>query len=188
MQPESRTAFLDDYRAIADAIRIESDSRYRIGDMERDLDRIRIASAPDAAAPSPTLRMLLQNDIYGLLYKRAGRFNDADAFSGDKSEFLIALSHANCGTGTWEPGWRIVSSTATGDVRVVSGDRCDSVVFDAGIDDIELPPDVAAAEGVRCRMRIPKELRQLNAHYYMAFGDARLLDQRDAQDVLLRYY
>jgi hypothetical protein len=188
--------FIHDYSEIVEAIEIVSGSIYRIGDIERDLGKISFVAPPGAPAPQPTLELLLRNDIYGLLYKRAVRQPEITAFQGDKSEFLIALSHANTGRGTWEPGWKIVSVGLGDCFRVTSG-RGD-VVFVAGSADLELEDgeieqSAQPLPGAACRVFIPKELRQLNAHYYMAFGDARLRDPyqrgpRSTPEILLRYY
>lgn len=172
-----------DYRDIAGAVAILSDTRYRIGDIVRDLERIKISPKTPAAQP-PDMRMLLQNDVYGLLYKRSMPIAPKLRFNGNKSDFLIAISHANSGGGTWEPGWRVLSHAAGNRIRVASG----KTAFEVGADEMETSDGGPVAVGARCRVRIPKEVRQLNPYYYMAFGDARLRDQATATDVLLRYY
>lgn len=193
MPLDADTPFAADYLETVTAIDIVSDTVYRVSGLERDLGRIRFAAPTGAmtSTPKPTLDLLLRNDIYGLLYKRSVAQADTTRFHGDKTGFLIALSHANTGTGTLEPGWRIVATDPDGSLHVTNddnGQRGDRLVFVVGSDDIEVADALPPLTGAPCRVRIPKELRQLNAHYYMAFGDASLRDRRCAPDVLLRYY
>jgi hypothetical protein len=172
-----------DYSDIVRTVAILSDTQYRIGDTVRELQRIRI-SPHTPTAQSPNMQMLLQNDVYGLLYKRSTPVEPNLRFNGNKSDFLIAVSHANCGSGTWEPGWRVLSHEADRRFRVASG----KVAFEVGANELETCDGAPITVGVRCRVRIPKEVRQLNPYYYMAFGDTRLRDQATTKDVLLRYY
>ncbi len=180
-----------DYLETVAAIDIVSDTVYRVAGLERDLGRIRFAAPAGMPAPKPTLDLLLRNDIYGLLYKRSTPQTDATRFDGDKSAFLIALSHANTGTGTWEPGWRILAIDPYGSLHVANDDdgrREDRLVFVVDSSEFELVDAHVPRVGAHGRVRIPKELRQLNTYYYMAFGDAPLRDRQRDPEVLLRYY
>jgi len=180
MRPDTDNSMQPDFHEVIDAVEIHSDSEYRIGETLRDLSRVRLLPGSDSAQPL-MLPRLLENDIYGLLYKRSVALPPSPRFAGRRSDFLIAVSRGNCGQGTWEPGWKLLGRSADGLLRVASG----RVAFEVETDAVRMSRE--QQEGP-CRVLVPKEARQLNAHYYMAFGDGELRDPAEEQDVLMRYY
>ncbi len=85
----------------------------------------------------------------------------ADAVvTGDGGSFVSALSHANNGRGTWEPGWR-VAATAEDAVDVV---RADGLLLRA-------PHEDCRVAGATATVRLPKELMGLVPGWYVATGD-----------------
>lgn len=76
---------------------------------------------------------------------------------GDGGALLAALSQANNGRGSWQPGWRI----GPGDGDGVAVTRPDGLTLIA-------PPEEVRGDEVR----VPKELRGVRPGWYVALGDA----------------
>jgi HopA1 effector protein family len=81
--------------------------------------------------------------------------------------FLARLSEANAGSGSWDPGWRIMALDEDGRFEVTKDGLSFWVVPD-GI----LPQGGELRSGSRASIRIPKELRALAPGFYFAIGDA----------------
>jgi hypothetical protein len=143
------------------------------------------AVSPPAVAPvpdAPDLLPLLERELYTRLYARAC---PACAVAADVlalRDHLAALSAANNGRGSWEPGWVIGGADGEGRVAVAK----DGLTFWA-------PPEGLRARDVprpgdRCRVRVPKELRHLAAGYYLAIGDGDQRDRPGTPEPLTRLY
>lgn len=78
--------------------------------------------------------------------------------------FEQALSHANCGVGGWDGGWRIVA----GDARQATISRW-GVRVRVRLDELGLADGTT---GDTVGMRRPKELRHRAPGFYIAIGDA----------------
>jgi class II lanthipeptide synthase len=123
------------------------------------------------------LRYLLQNELYMRFYCSGGPVAATSRSPrwmppGAGAQLVEALSAANAGTGSLEPGWRVVRRE---DGRLV--------VERAGLTLWIDPRDAEGGDGT-VRIRLPKELRRLNPGFYMALGDSGL-DERDA---IVRFY
>jgi hypothetical protein len=135
---------------------------------------------PDAPVFMPTLEM----ELYSRLYVRPQP--SAAAAAPDplaQRDHLSALSAANGGVGTWEPGWRVVAVEADGRYAVTK----DQVTF-------WVPPEGLrtrtgrARPGDFCRVWVGKEMRHLLPGFYFAYGNGDQQETRDRADPLVRFY
>jgi hypothetical protein len=76
-----------------------------------------------------------------------------------------ALSHANTGDGSWEPGWTV--QRLNGEEAVVANGRLRARV---PMGDCKPPADTVAP-GATVSVRLPKELPELSPGFYTAVGD-----------------
>jgi class II lanthipeptide synthase len=100
------------------------------------------------------------------------------------ASFVERLSAANCGTGTWEPGWTVRAVERDGTL-VVHRAR-DGLSLWAQPDQFR-PRQGPAAPREAGRLRLGKELRALLPGYYLALGDADQED-RDSSPPMVRLY
>jgi hypothetical protein len=166
-----------DLEEAAEAAAIVGPNRYRLLDSER-----KLPSAAAAEAETMLLRSL-ESEIYYRLYRRPGdaRVGDPPSASLDvMRSFTAAVSAANRGAGTWDPGWQIEGETAAGDMLV----RRDGITYRTPHDQVRRG---SAVDG-RCRVRVPNEMRQLVRGFYMALGDADWPERLDPPGALLRFY
>lgn len=192
----------DDLRLLLEAVEIHSPTRYTLRGEARDFSPAPPAvpggespggsqpadtatGADDAPLPeSPVFMPMLESDLYSRLYVRPSSAPPAaqpDLLA--QRDFTSALSAANNGTGTWEPGWRITS---------IEPDRRVAVTKD-GVTFWVAPTGLRTRTGkVRpgdfCRVWVGKEIRQLLPGFYFAFGNGDQQDSRDTADPLLRFY
>jgi len=161
----------------------------------------RAEAAMDGAAARAYLVYALQSRLYASFYCLGGAsrdgFDAAPTHQLGPSPFVLALSRANCGTGTHEAGWTVA---ALQDERVVverdglrlwvrpedlhSGERASQA---------DAPPDAplgmrsdAIGPGAAVGVLMPKELMRLSPGFYMALGDAEF--PADASAPLVRLY
>jgi hypothetical protein len=195
----------DDLRLLLEAVEIHSPTRYTLGGEPRDF------SAPPPASPvgaseaeahaddnntsmlgdehaavpeSPVFMPVLEADLYSRLYVRpssAQPYAPSDLLA--QRDFMSALSAANNGTGTWEPGWRITSIEPDHHVAVTK----DGVTFWVAQTGLRTRTGKVRA-GDFCRVWVGKEMRQLLPGFYFAFGNGDQQDSRDTADPLLRFY
>jgi hypothetical protein len=97
--------------------------------------------------------------------------------------FLEALSEANHGSGTFEPGWEMVAVDEDGRV----GARKDGLTLWVEPPEF-LPFEGAYRPGARGRLRIGKELRELVPGFYMAIGDAPEAEPAERRAVVRVYW
>ncbi|MBV9124061.1 MAG: hypothetical protein JO112_11940, partial [Planctomycetes bacterium] len=133
-----------------------------------------------AAAAEPELVPGLVDDLYLRLYVRAPDTGSAPADLPGRRDFLAALSAANHGRGSWDPGWVLQTVAEDGRVAV----RKDGLIVWTTPEGLRLGAGALQA-GASCRVRVAKELRGWQPGYYWAIGDA---DQDDPPGPLLRLY
>jgi hypothetical protein len=180
------TTLHDDLLTVLDAVRILSPTRFSL---RGSIHEAPCAITSNGAAPTDVKEAPivpeLSRRLYGQLYTRrttpdpvpsAGRLAQRD--------LLAAVSAANHGRGTFEPGWTIRRLEQDGRIAV-DKDELTFWVHPKGL-------RVASGEirpGVPCWVRIPKEQRYLNPDFYTALGDAEDDSTGDAGVVpLVRYY
>lgn len=126
------------------------------------------------------LQMQLYNDFYCRGAPTPSREPPARGAMHSSSPFVEALSAANSGRGSREPGWL---------VRAV--DHRAIVVERDGLQVWVRPQDVFAPSsgiipGARIRVRLPKELLNLFPGFYMTLGDEGISPESD--QALIRFY
>ncbi len=151
------------------AIEILSGERYRLDGRLRRVDE------------GGPLLTALEQDLYAFLIRRRA---DAVARGGDEGgrRHLARLSRANCGHGTWQPGWRIRRIADDGGVAVEKY----GVRFHVAAEGVRCSRE-KAAPGKRCRVRIPAEMRALLPGFVVIWGDADVAEP-EAIPWLVRCY
>ena len=140
----------------------------------------RSAAAMDATAARAYLVYALQTRLYTSFYCLGGAspdgFDAAPAPQLGPSPFVWALSQANRGSGSREPGWTVAAHE---DGRVVverDGLRLwvspQELHHDGAVGGEPARPPDALQPGAQVGVRMPKELRRLSPGFYMALGDA----------------
>ena len=140
---------------------------------------------PDDPTPATPPRFLsfLEQELYARLYIQPANGGGQISNMLAQRDHLSALSAANSGQGTWEPGWKIIAADPDGRVAVTK----DQVTF-------WVPPtglrtsSGKVTPGSPCRVRVGKELRYLMPGFYFAIGDGNEQDHRDTTEPLLRCY
>lgn len=179
-----------------EAVEIHSPTQYSVfGELRDYSNQPPVAGHPptqgqtDApAADGANLRNLvfqpfLEGDLYNRLYVRPTPGPTAAYNPLAQRDHISALSAANNGSGTWEPGWRINSLGDDGRVGV-SKDQVSFWVPPTGLRTATGKIRV----GDFCRVHIAKEMRQLMPGFYFAFGNGNQQDTRDMSDPLIRFY
>jgi hypothetical protein len=178
----------DDLLAALEAAEVTSATSYRFQGEDRDLSAP--AAKPGELAPfpsvgdEPALLTALEGELYARFYTRPTTGHGLAV--GDflaRRDLLSALSAANSGRGTWEPGWKIDHIDEDGRVAVVK----DGLTF--WVEPSGLRTHSAAIEpGEFCRVLVAKELRSLMPGFYIAIGDGDPDDPGDAPEPLVRFY
>jgi len=116
------------------------------------------------------MRPLLATTLYQRLYCRPSRGASVVRASTRASRvFVDELSRANCGAGTWEPGW-VVNAVEDDGTLVVHKQRDDLTLW-ARPQEFR-PADGTVGVGSTGRVHLGKELREMLPGYYTALGDA----------------
>jgi hypothetical protein len=156
------------------------------------VDRFRVASSvievPADVRGDGALSSLLANVLYRHMYCRPSAQLVAPVVDRRAARvFVDELSSANCGTGTWEPGWRIESIEPDG-MLVVANQRDDLTVW-ARPEQFSART-APASVGSSGRLHIGKELRELLPGYYTALGNADqpLADDGGRVEILRLYW
>lgn len=141
------------------------------------------APAAEARPAEPLFMAALEGELYSRLYVRpqpaAASISDPLA----QRDHLSALSAANGGVGTWEPGWRVVTVEVDGRYGVTK----DEVTFWVRPEGLRTRTGRARA-GDFCRVWVGKEMRHLLPGFYFAYGNGDQQEERDRPDPLLRFY
>ncbi|HEX9982708.1 MAG TPA: T3SS effector HopA1 family protein [Thermoanaerobaculia bacterium] len=167
-----------DLLEVVDAVSIESPARYSLLGQPRDLS---------AMPGEPRARMLqtMENDLYVRMYTRPSSGSGVAADMLGQRDHVAALSAANNGHGSWEPGWRVGEIDEEDGRVAVSKDAITFWVDPAtGI----RTATGRASPGDYCRVRVAKELRNLMPGFYFAIGDGDQADTRDQPEPLVRFY
>lgn len=158
-----------DILTIANSVRMPSTRKYRIGSLSRNLPPF---GNIDDDYIEPAIQTLA-SEIYERLYCRLA--NESIPMESSKPavvrDFVGTLSSANCGNGTWDPGWRIVEAEAA----AVGVSKYDLTMW-APTTGVRIP-DRMPKVGDRCRVHVPKEVIGLYPGFYVALGDADAPDQ-----------
>jgi hypothetical protein len=172
-----------DFLTVFAAVKVLSPTAYRFRDEPREFP----APAPTDGEPAPTAAEpvflpMLEGDLYSRLYTRPTQTGAPADFLAQR-DHISALSAANTGQGTWEPGWQVVGLEPDGRFAV----RKDDITFWVGPDGLRVRRGEPSA-GAYCRVRVAKELRSLMPGYYCAIGDGDQHDATDAPAPLVRFY
>jgi len=166
-----------DLQEVLQAVSIDSPTQFRIRGQTIN------THPPTADSAEPPLLTDLRQQLYARLYARseatAAPFRDELRNRSLGAE----LSAANCGKGTWEPGWIIQGKEEEGRTPVrkqqltlwVTPHQLRSV-------------GSSLRPGTPCRIRVGKELRELMPGFYVAIGDGDERSQRDDEGRLVRLY
>lgn len=142
-----------------------------------------VEQAMDADSARAYLLHSLQQRLYADCYCRgaaAPSADDAHNLARRPDAFVETLAAANTGTGSREPGWRVVSATDSELVVERNG-----LSLWIGPDDVvEHPGDLDP--GARVHVRLPNELRKLSPGFYMVLGDAGF--ETDEPTPIVRFY
>lgn len=149
---------------VAEAIRfVDSDTVSVRGRFHRCSEVAIPRSRPGVPEPAmPTLVAATAQIVYEELYMRRRL---PPVLSVADPAFVAALSQANTGTGTWEPGWCLRAKL--GEQLVV--ERNGLHVF---AETHEVRMDTAPTVGAPCRLRAAKEHFAALPGYYFIIGDA----------------
>jgi hypothetical protein len=164
------TPIHDDLRVILDAVHILSPARYVLLGEVRDVPPAPPPDVPggvDGPGATPLVASL-ESDLYARLYTRPVDPPAAPAADEPaRRDLVAALSAANTGRGTWEPGWTVAGVDQDGRVAVAKG----GLTFWAEPAEVRAPGG-APRPGVSCRVRVGKERRNQVPGFYIALGDA----------------
>jgi hypothetical protein len=169
---------------VVEAVRIASDIRYSIAGEDRVVPMPGVETASAAGkAPLHPVPEALQHDLYTRLYCRSGASSTwVDDELGDRT-LVAALSQANTGHGTWEPGWVVQGLPEEGRIPV----RKEGLTLWVTSAQVRSQHQ-GHRPGTRCRVRMGKELREMMPGYYFAIGDGNERDERDEDELLVRLY
>jgi hypothetical protein len=126
---------------------------------------------------SPPIVQALASDLYLQLYMRPSSAARTRYDPLAERDFVAQLSAANGGKGSWEPGWTIKEIDDDGGIAVAN----DRLVLWVARDDLRCATNTFCV-GTSCRLRMSKELHNLNPGYYMAIGDGGIEDIENSID------
>jgi hypothetical protein len=136
--------------------------------------------------PPETLRRylvaMLQHRLYADFYQpgtpRAANSVQGSGQHASGGGFVQELSHANTGTGYWEPGWR------------VQGVEAEHLLVQKEGLVLSVPREACSADvaGAAATVRMPKELLKASPGYYLAFGNLPLDADRQGDPILRVYF
>lgn len=159
-----------------------------------DLRRLALAAVVDSAASfsllgrrfepgAGQLLAALEHELYQRLYCGTTEpRSDQTEDPADAAAFVGALSGANRGRGTWEPGWRISGSDGAAVTAVREG-----VTFWVDPQQVRTASG-SGAPGEACSVRIGKEFRELLFGFYVALGNQYPTDGHGGRAPLVRLY
>jgi hypothetical protein len=173
-----------DLLTVLDAVEIASPTCYTVLGQPREILDEATREAPSGTDPG-RLPAALASDLYERLYVRPSAAPPPRSDALSRRDLIAALSRANTGRGTWEPGWTIREIAEDGGIVVAK----DGVDFWIEASDLRGRGGSIRA-GETCRVRIPKELRELVWGFYTAVGDGEDEADDDGGDdePIVRYY
>jgi hypothetical protein len=170
------SAVHSDFLTVFATVRVLSPTAYRFR------DELREFPPPAPPAPEPVILAALEGDLYSRLYTRPARTAAPADFLAQR-DHTSALSAANNGRGSWEPGWQVISLEPDGRFAV----RKDGITCWVGPDGLRARTAIPAP-GDHVRVRVAKELRSLIPGFYCAIGDGDQDDCDDAPAPRVRFY
>ncbi len=174
----------DDLLSILDAVLIESPSRYLLHGQAREVSESRPSGIHRESEPN-RLVVSLAVDLYDRFYIRPPRHVQRAFDPVARRDLIGALSAANTGRGSWEPGWTVRRIQDDGQVVVSKGD----VEFCGAPKGVRKSGDRIRPDE-HCQVWVAKELRELVPGFYLAIGDGPTHSDDDAgtDRALGRYY
>ncbi len=179
-----------DIRRVIDAIRFISETSYSINGLKRDIETIRIkdplGSLNGATTGAGKLKekfiAVLLTDIYNNLYT-ADHSAPPTLGSYLHNEFITEVSEGNNGTGSWEEGWTLIGpSKRTGKLIV----RKNNMKF--WVEEERVRAENSTGAETTYSVKVEKETRFLNSHFYYAYGDTHKTEVTGYADRPLRFY
>lgn len=189
----NNTKINSDILRVVDSVKIVSETEYYMGAALRDISRIQIID-PNGAGELNTAQngkenyaenffKVLTTDIYNL-YNAADGDNHLIGSSDYVKDFVLLLSNANCGKGTFEDGWIVTGEDKESGKIIVKKNSLNYWMDEKNV----IAENGTFAVGAKCAVKIGKEVRHLNVHYYQAFGNCSKKDLPDFENKLLRFY
>ena len=162
--------YRDQLAAAVRAVTIRSPTGYAwLGHPSRPLPRL-VRDALSAVECRRHLVASLREELYSSFYTTGGpvpaRWSRAQPVASDP-RLAAALSDANAGSGSWEPGWTV--DRCDGDEAIVSTPRLRVRVSAA---DCRADDGGPIRPGVAVSVRLPKELPALSPGFFMVLGAA----------------
>ncbi len=175
-----------DVKDILQSFSYLSKTKYSLGGNIRDIESINIidpskvlqAHLTGMDAAEQKFISILTTDIYNNFYCLDNTsFNLPDAYKID--DFIMELSKANSGAGTWEDGW----------VLVGEDDKQDKLIVQKRKINFWVPKEnFIPLQGSSGMVKIEKETRFLNTHFYYAFGNTNKSEVKNYLNQQLRFY
>ncbi len=173
-----RTSFARDIAKMVAAVEIRSPTRFALNGMEQDISEVQTKSPEE-----PPIVTALGGVFYASFYCRPSAPDRRATDHAAARDLTAALSQANSGSGTWEPGWRMRGVDTDGRIAV----HKDGLTVYATPGQFR-PRGGAVEVGGAGLLRIGKELRGVSPGYYFAIGDGDQDDERDDRSPLVRIY
>lgn len=177
---------IDDLRAVLEAVHIDSPTCYRIDGVAREVPA---PEQVDDVLAVPLVQQL-EREMYSTQYCQWATAERRGPDELGDRELVHALSAANAGHGTWEPGWIVAGPEEDGRIPM----RKDGLtlwaqpnqVRNRGLDAQGRGP--GRRPGTPSRVRVGKELREIMQGFYFAIGDGDETEERDADEKMVRLY
>ncbi|HQN92916.1 MAG TPA: T3SS effector HopA1 family protein [Prolixibacteraceae bacterium] len=179
-----------DILKVANSVNIISKTEYSLKGMVRNIAKIKIIDpygnlSTDKNSKDTNTEIfynVLASDIYNMLYVASESSSQINQHPSD--DFLINLSLANSGIGTWDEGWTMIGRDKYSDKIIVK--KNDTKFWTCEKDVITENQNFS--EGAHCIVKVGKEVQKLNSHFYMAFGNTWKKDIPDYENRMLRFY
>lgn len=168
-----------DLREVVEAVVIHAADRFTVSGESFEL--------PPGDGGVSAMAQPLANTLYQRLYCRPERHRPGPPRDRRVARvFVDALSGANCGSGTWEPGWAVEEVEDDGTL-VVHKERDDLTLWAQPEQFRPIQGEVGL--GSMGRLRLGKELREMLPGYYTALGDAdQRADDAESPVEIVRFY
>jgi hypothetical protein len=179
----TKTKLHDDITKVIGAIDFLSDTVYTLHGLRRDMENIRIEDPARSLGDGPMTAKqkftnVLTTDIYNNLYHADGG-NTGITYINARGIFIADLSQANHGKGIWETGWQLTGEEVDTGMMIV---RKNELNFWVEKERVRLTDDNG------CMVKVEKECRLLNAHFYYAYGNTDKTQIAAFEDQSLRFY
>jgi hypothetical protein len=168
-----------DLREMVQAVEISSSDSFSVSG--------EIFQIPSVDRGNSAMTSHLASALYQRMYCRPQRGGLGRGADGRAARvFVDELSSANCGVGTWEPGW--VVKTLEDDGTLIVHKQQDDLAVWAQPSEFR-PSNGVLRIGTVGRLRIDKELREMIPGYYTILGDVdQATDDSDSPVAVVRFY